>query len=109
MTISETKRLTWRRVSDGSYSLHLDRRTATILHAVPDATWPSMWRIRFADHSLSDLGNLTRIKDAGPRLGLSILNAPVQPTGETIAALPMRSLAQPARTPAVTLPSSMAA
>jgi hypothetical protein len=30
---------------------------------VPDATWPGMYRIRLHDGSLSDMANLTRIKD----------------------------------------------
>jgi hypothetical protein len=31
---------------------------------VPDTTWPGMYRIRLRDGSLSDMANLTRIKDA---------------------------------------------
>jgi hypothetical protein len=31
---------------------------------VPDAKWPDMYRLRFADGSLSDMINLTRAKDA---------------------------------------------
>jgi hypothetical protein len=31
---------------------------------VPDATHPSMWRVRWPDGSLSDMTNLTRAKDA---------------------------------------------
>jgi hypothetical protein len=36
----------------------LDRRI------VPDSKWPGMFRIRRPDGSLSDMANLTRIKDA---------------------------------------------
>jgi hypothetical protein len=31
---------------------------------VPDTKWPGMYRLRFADDSLSDMLNLTRAKDA---------------------------------------------
>jgi len=31
---------------------------------VPDAKWPGMYRIRLPEGSLSDMANLTRIKDA---------------------------------------------
>jgi hypothetical protein len=31
---------------------------------VPDARWPKMYRLRLPDGSLSDMANLTRIKDA---------------------------------------------
>jgi hypothetical protein len=31
---------------------------------VPDSKWPGMFRIRLRDGSLSDMANLTRIKDA---------------------------------------------
>jgi hypothetical protein len=30
---------------------------------VPDSKWPNMYRLRFADGHLSDMANLTRIKD----------------------------------------------
>jgi len=36
-------------------------------HIVPDAKWPGIYRIRLPDGSLSDMANLTRIKD-GPAL-----------------------------------------
>jgi hypothetical protein len=36
----------------------LDRRV------VPDEKWPGMYRLRRPDGSLSDMANLTRIKDA---------------------------------------------
>ena len=49
---------------DGSYFLRYGKRTAAILHVVPDRTYPAMWRIRFPDGSHSDMANLTRAKDA---------------------------------------------
>jgi hypothetical protein len=90
MAITETKRLNWRRAPDGRLSLHLDRRTSTILQATPDDTYPYLWRLRFPDGSWSDLGNISRVKEAGLGLGLDILNAP--DTGEAIAALPVSSI-----------------
>jgi hypothetical protein len=41
------------------------RKTAIgIVAIVPDAKWPNMYRLRFADGRLSDMVNLTRAKDA---------------------------------------------
>jgi len=69
----ESHQLNWRPAGDG-FSLHLERRATPLLHVVPDKTYPSMWRIRFAGGSLSDLGNLTRIKDAARCIAQATLN-----------------------------------
>jgi hypothetical protein len=57
-------RLTLRRRRDG-------QAMATI---VPDSTWPGMWRVRMPDGHLTDMGNLTRAKDAAQSLALAVLN-----------------------------------
>jgi hypothetical protein len=31
---------------------------------IPDPVWPGMYRLRYRDGTLSDMANLTRIKDA---------------------------------------------
>jgi hypothetical protein len=41
---------------------------------VKDQTYAAMWRIRFSDRSLSDLGNITRVKDAGMHHATMSLN-----------------------------------
>jgi hypothetical protein len=46
------------------------RVTATI---EPDAHWPGMWRVRFGGR-LSDMANLSRVKDAAISLVLRELN-----------------------------------
>jgi hypothetical protein len=39
-------------------------RSGRALAIVPDATWPSMWRVKLLNGLLSDMVNLTRAKDA---------------------------------------------
>ena len=52
--------------------LHSGRLLASI---ESDATWPSMWRARLPDGSLTDMVNRTRAKDAAGSLALTALNA----------------------------------
>ena len=40
----------------------------------PDKIWPGMWRVRLPDGHLTDMVNLSRVKDAAASLGLSALN-----------------------------------
>ena len=61
----------------------------------PDTKYPSMWRVRYPDGSLSDIVNLTRARDGARCLALAVLN-----TRETrVAASPIAQNAQggPAR------------
>jgi hypothetical protein len=44
--------------------LHYGAAKHPLAEVVPDANWPGMWRVRWPDGSLSDLGNLTRVKEA---------------------------------------------
>jgi hypothetical protein len=69
----DSKQLNWRPAGDG-FSLHLERRATALLHVIPDKTYEGMWRIRFADGSLSDMTNLIRAKDAGRSIALTTLN-----------------------------------
>jgi hypothetical protein len=69
----ESGQLNWRSADDG-FSLHLERRATPLLHVVRDKTYEGMWRIRFADGSLSDMTNLTRAKDAGRCIAQAALN-----------------------------------
>ena len=41
---------------------------------VPDLEYPSMWRIKLPDGSLSDMVNMTRARDAARAMAVSILN-----------------------------------
>jgi hypothetical protein len=41
---------------------------------IPDEIYPGMWRVRLPDGSLSDLGNLTRVRDAAMAIALRDLN-----------------------------------
>ena len=45
-----------------------------LLHVARDKTYEGMWRIRFADGSLSDMTNLTRAKDVGHSIAQATLN-----------------------------------
>jgi hypothetical protein len=71
--------LSWRKHSDG-WALHCIGRQSAILHVVPDATYPGMWRARYLDGRLSDMVNLSRAKDAAMAIALRILS-----TGEAPA------------------------
>jgi hypothetical protein len=73
-TVYARNRLNWRPSADGSLGLHVDRRATALLHVVKDQTYPAMWRILFPDGSLSDLGNITRVKDAAMHYATMSLN-----------------------------------
>ena len=72
-TIISSDRLRWCASGEG-FGLHVDRRVSAVLHVVPDAIYPGMWRVKFADGSLSDIANLTRAKDGARYQALAILN-----------------------------------
>jgi hypothetical protein len=46
-----------------------------MMHVVPDETYPSMWRIKRSDGSLSDMTNLTWARDGALTVALRFLNA----------------------------------
>jgi hypothetical protein len=41
-------------------------------HVIRDATYPTMWRVRWPDGSLSDMVNLSRANDAAARFNETI-------------------------------------
>ena len=45
-------------------ALHYGRSAKPLAWIEPDAVYPGMWRLRHPDGELSDIANLTRIKDA---------------------------------------------
>jgi hypothetical protein len=52
---------------------------------VPDARYPSMWRVRLPNGWLSSAVNLTRAKDAGLSIALQILERPETPAEAAVA------------------------
>jgi len=48
--------------------LYRRARSAPVAEIVPDEKWPSMWRVRLPDGTLSDMVNLIRAKDAAVTL-----------------------------------------
>jgi hypothetical protein len=79
--------LTWRKVPDGTWALHCVGREDAILHVVPDAVHPKMWRIRSLDGRLSDMANLTWARDGAIGVALGILNRPRPPRQDAGALL----------------------
>jgi hypothetical protein len=67
-------RLSWHRQQNGTFALHAYGRMRAVLHVVPDAKYPGMWRIRCVDGRLSGMANLSRAKDAGMLHSLALLN-----------------------------------
>jgi hypothetical protein len=72
-SVISSRQLNWRRNGEG-LALHFERRLTALLHIVRDDTYAGMWRVKFADGSLSDMANVTRAKDAGRAHGLAALN-----------------------------------
>jgi hypothetical protein len=72
-SVISSRQLNWRLNGEG-FALHFERRLTALLHVVQDDAYAGMWRVRFADGSLSDMANLTRAKDAGRAHGLAALN-----------------------------------
>jgi hypothetical protein len=52
------------RAQAARWSLHYGTNARALTTVVPDAVYPDMWRILWPDGRVSDLGNLTRIRDA---------------------------------------------
>jgi hypothetical protein len=82
--------LIWRK-SDRGLSLHVGRRGSFLLRVIPDKTYPAMWRIEFPDGRLSDLGNLSRIKDAACGIAVMMLNQQKEGAREAQGDSPVRS------------------
>ena len=56
------------------WALHCVGRQDAVVHVVPDATWPGMWRVRDADGRLSDMANLTWARDGAIAAAMRILD-----------------------------------
>ena len=70
----------------------------------PDIKYPSMWRVRYPEGSLSDIVNLTRARDGARCLALAVLN-----TRETrVAASPIAQNAQGGTPPTLSDPDQSA-
>ena len=70
MRVCSRRDLVW---DDKQLRLHSIRRR--VLAAVePDRDWPGMWRVRMPDGHLTDMVNLSRVKDAAASLALGVLN-----------------------------------
>jgi hypothetical protein len=67
MRVYSNQLLTWR-----GNLLHLGR--CKLAEIVQDDRYPTMWRVRRADGTLSDMLNLTRARDAARGMALGILN-----------------------------------
>ena len=51
----------------GILGLYNGRKQTPIVKAVPDDHWLGMYRLVWPDGKISDMANLTRIKDAGSK------------------------------------------
>ena len=70
MRVCSRRDLVW---DDKQLRLHSIR--GRVLAAVePDRDWPGMWRVRMPDGHLTDMVNLSRVKDAAASLALGVLN-----------------------------------
>jgi hypothetical protein len=89
MRVFARRDLRWRDDGDGLALYHGKQIMAQI---VPADRCPGLWRIRFDDGRLSDLANITRIKDAA----VSSVLADLRMQETALAASPMRPRATPA-------------
>lgn len=71
--IYSRKDFTWRD-SPGGWALHATGHQNAIVHIVPDATYPGMWRIRHPDGQLFDMANLTRARDGALAAAMRLLD-----------------------------------
>ena len=68
MRVHGNHELIWR----GNLLCHVRRKLAEI---VQDDRYPTMWRVRRPDGTLSDMLNMTRARDAARGMALGILNS----------------------------------
>jgi hypothetical protein len=76
--------LSWR-VND----LYVGGSSRPLVSIEQDKAWPGMWRVRHGD-KLSDMTNITRVRDAARSVALAILNAEGRPEEGRLGASPMR-------------------
>jgi hypothetical protein len=65
--------LTWRKLAN-AWALYCIGRSGPIVHVVPDATNPGMWRIKHPNGRLSDMANITWAKDGAIAVALRVLD-----------------------------------
>jgi hypothetical protein len=71
--IYSRKDFTWDECLDG-WSLHAIGHRSAIVHVVPEGVRPGMWRIRHPDGRLSDMANLTWVKDGAIAMAMRLLD-----------------------------------
>ena len=76
-------------------ALHYGAARLPVLHVVPDATYPGMWRVRTPDGGLSDMVNLSRAKDAAVAIAE---RGPPRPQSCSLP-LAFRAVEEPTRSP----------
>jgi hypothetical protein len=54
-------------------ALRLNGRGPAIVKLVPDTVYAAMWRIELPGGALTDMGNRTRVKDAGLTIAAQLL------------------------------------
>jgi hypothetical protein len=65
-----TKAYEWRK-TDGMLALHRAGRRGPVLCIVRDATFPTAWRIRRPDGTITDMLNVSRAKDVAMAIALA--------------------------------------
>jgi hypothetical protein len=55
-------------IDQHGYAMHYGNARAPMIRVVPDDRWPGMWRMIWPDGQLSDMANLSRIKDAAAEI-----------------------------------------
>jgi hypothetical protein len=73
-TITPANALSWRKTASGQ-ALYLRDRGKALATVEPDATYPSMWRVRMPDGRLSDMARLEWAKEGALTIILRDLNS----------------------------------
>ena len=84
-------------------ALYYGRACAALVRVIPDDRWPEVWRMAWPDGSLSDLANLSRIKDAAiaicergpPARNRRLFRWRIEPSKTASGGLPIRQTATP--------------
>jgi hypothetical protein len=105
-----TIKLSWR-FEGGKHVLYRQGSKTPVLSVVADQIYPGMWRILDRDGNLSDLGNITRIKDAAVAIAMADYDNQVRRRVERRAGSPYsdsRAAGLPSQPPGPTFESSSA-
>jgi hypothetical protein len=71
--VYSTSDLSWKKCPDG-WALYCVGLSRPVLYVVPDQTYSKMWRIKHPDGGLSDMANLTWVRDGALTVALRVLN-----------------------------------